>query len=444
MYRFVLGQFGWTGALLGALAFMFVSQRVFKGLLTSEFANMIKYRRLRTAVWAAAVFGIPALVGSIPMKHNATGDVLVRSGRRVEVHGAVAGFLQEIRVDEGAVVKAGDLLARTEVPDLASSIVRKEADLVECRAALKKLRAGPRPEQIAEQKARIRRLEDWVDLARDDLKQARISHAHGLRQLEQAVQQSKTELAFATQSLDRATALYRQRAYAGEQLRAETKRVALLKSRVAQAEAERLARKAEGVRTAEAELARREKELADARSDLALLVAGTRPEDIAAETARLARLEEELRFLIDEREKQKIVAPADGVVSTPRLNERRGALLQRGDLFCVIEDTKTLAVEIEVDEDSISGVAPGQEVQIRVRALPFDTFTARVQRIAPNASQQPGQHRSRVTVHCQVDNPEGKLKAGMTGSARIQRGVKRIATILWQRVLKELRTEFWW
>ena len=48
---------------------------------------------------------------------------------------------------------------------------------------------------------------------------------------------------------------------------------------------------------AEAELARREKDLADGQATLTLLEAGSRPEQIEAERAALARLEEEARYL---------------------------------------------------------------------------------------------------------------------------------------------------
>ena len=76
--------------------------------------------------------------------------------------------------------------------------------------------------------------------------------------------------------------------------------------------------------------------------------------------------------------------------------------------------------------------------------MPFDTFSARVERIAPAAATLPGRSQSLVKVLCRVDNCDGKLKAGMTGFARIHRGSQSLATLLWTRALKEIRTEFWW
>ncbi len=443
LYHFVLGKFGLPGAAVSGLLLIFVSRRVFKGLLTSEFVKMFKSRHRRTALWAMLVIGVPAILFWVPLNHSATGEVLVRSGHRVEIHAALAGFFRDIAVEEGSPVCAGTVIGQIHAPDLESLLVRKRADIRECDATLAKLKIGPRAEEIAEQKARVQRAVDWVELARTDLSRARVSLEHGLKNLGHAVMQSETELAYARQSLERATILSQRGAFAGEQLRAEQKRVRLLESRLAQAEAEKQGRTVEGVRLAEAELARREKELADSRSALTLMNAGSRPEDIAAESAKLARLQEELKFLEGEWDKQAVVSTATGVVSTPRMAEKSGMLLEKGALVCVVEDMSTLSVEIEVDEDSIMGVQVGQSVELRIRALPFETFHATVERIAPSAATA-DQSRSRVKVHCHVDNTAGRLKAGMTGAARICRGKKLLGMILTQRFLKEFRTEFWW
>jgi len=57
---------------------------------------------------------------------------------------------------------------------------------------------------------------------------------------------------------------------------------------------------------------RREKELADADAKLKLLEAGSRPEEIAAEKARLARLQEEDAYLARLEERQRVACPVAG------------------------------------------------------------------------------------------------------------------------------------
>ena len=76
-------------------------------------------------------------------------------------------------MDEGDPVSAGTVLARIAVPELESQITRKQAEIHECEANLRRLEAGPRPEEIAEQRDRVQRAEAWRDLGRRDLEQTR-------------------------------------------------------------------------------------------------------------------------------------------------------------------------------------------------------------------------------------------------------------------------------
>src|SRR5207244_10682688 len=103
-----------------------------------------------------------------------------------------------------------------------------------------------------------------------------------------------------------------------------------------QAEARRRAREALGTRDTEGELARREKGLADAQSTLALLEAGSRPEEIQAERARLDRVRAELHYLEGRQRKLLVQATGAGVTTTPRLRENVGRYYCEGDLLCLV------------------------------------------------------------------------------------------------------------
>lgn len=53
----------------------------------------------------------------------------LRANRQVTLHAKVAGYLKTIRVDKGDTVKAGDLLAELEMPELLAERTRHEAEL---------------------------------------------------------------------------------------------------------------------------------------------------------------------------------------------------------------------------------------------------------------------------------------------------------------------------
>ena len=96
-------------------------------------------------------------------------------------------------------------------------------------------------------------------------------------------------------------------------------------------------------------------------------------------------------------------------------------------------------------------VKSGQPVSFKARALPFETFLGSVERISPATakpedsitSQQPA-FRQTVVVHCRVDCAEGKLKSGMTGFGRVDRGWSTIGKVLLTTASRYIRTEFWW
>ena len=93
-------------------------------------------------------------------------------------------------------------------------------------------------------------------------------------------------------------------------------------------------------------------------------------------------------------------------------------------------------------ESQSARVHPGQRVAMKARSLPFETFQAKVDRIAPKAVS--GDVQSTVTVYCRLEAPPPDLQPGMSGYARIYCGRRPIGEMLTERVLRFLRTEFWW
>lgn len=444
-----IGQRLW-GAILATLLTTMVSKRVFKGFFASEFMKMLTTRHLRTAFWCVALIGIPTLSFAIPMRSTASGSFTIRPGVRSEVHAPIAGFLDKVLVEEGDLCEKDRPLAQLRINDMESLIARKKAEIRESEANLARLRTGNRPEQISEQKARVARAESWRDMAQKDLDRARKALELDLLRMDLEIKQADTELEFSRGSLALAIKLYEQGALAGESLRAERKKQSLLESQRAQAVARRQSRESAGIEAAQEDLVRREKEVAEANAALHLLEAGSRPEDIEAEKARRSRLQEELDYLNEQQSQLLVEAPVAGVVATPRLHDKVGEHLEKGALICLLEDVSTLQVEIIIPEEDLHGVRPGQVVELKARSLPFETFTAEVERIAPAAAPVSGngaeiaRGQSAVMVYCRVDNKDGKLKSGMTGVARIQRGRKSIGSTMVDRGLKYLRTEFWW
>ena len=291
---------------------------------------------------------------------------------------------------------------------------------------------------------RSRRLTEWYELGAEELQQARIAHEQDLLVQDHRIRETVAALENAKQDILQSENLYRLGALAGAQLRQLRLEVLQTESKLAQVQAATNSSKALGVRSKEAEISRRAQELADAKDRLGLLKAGSRPEEIAAEEARRARTEHELAFQKARREKLKLVAPTSGIFSAPRLKERIGLAVLQDALFCTIEKPETSRVEISVSEDEAAHLKPGQPVTLKARAIPFETFEATVEGISPVAQKTVTTGQNSVIVHCQIRNPDGRLKSGMTGFGRVTRGWNTIGVIMITKGIRYLRTEFWW
>lgn len=444
MLKYVSNEFGTLGVVSTSLLIVIAFKRVFRGFFKSEFTAMIKTRHKRTLAWLLGGAAIPAVLFIVPVKHYATGDFEVRPGDRHEIHAPVTGFISRILIEEGSRVKKGDPLVQLKSPDLETHISTKEAELRGVEANLAKLRLGPRPEQVTAARDKVERLRTWVKLGLQELERAREAYKQELQAIDQRIERTKTQWEFAKETYAESEKLFRLKALAGAQLKSEQVQLSVLATQIAEAEADRRVKEANGLRTIEAEISRREQELADAISQLDLLQAGTRPEEIDAEVARQEQLQEQLRFYNSQKEKLIVQSSVSGVVATPRMHEKIGQLATQGLPICVIENASTSRVEIAVGEDDVLGVSSGQPVILKARALPFDTFEATVEHIATAATLQVPKQRNVLVVHCELANQDGRLRSGMTGFGRIFRGHRTLGSVMLSKVMRYLRTEFWW
>jgi putative peptide zinc metalloprotease protein len=438
---------GWLGGLVSLFLGSLTIKRLFKGFSNGEVRKMITTRYLRTAIWVTLLAVAPVVMSVIQMDERAGGTFHVRTGKRLEVRAEVSGFLQEVHFDEGDQLTKGAVIARIDVPDLESLISQKSSALKEAQANLRRLNVGPRVEEIAEQQAKIKRAQNWRDLAARDLSQARQVLKEELLRFDQQISQQKTELDYAQQSLTQSERLLRKGVLAGQQFRSEKRKVEIAETIWRQALTQKRTREAAGLLLHEAELAKRQKELADTEAALALMKVGPRPEDIEAETARVAKFQEELNYHLELRQKQELRSNIAGFVTTPRLKEKAGQYLEKGTLICTIEDLKTLEAEIAIPEEKMAGLQIGQTIEMKARAFPLKTFKGQVDRIAPiaiAAATSPAEHQSTITVYCRVDNPDAELRSGMSGYGRIYQGQKSLAAVTGMHFVRYFRTEFWW
>jgi multidrug resistance efflux pump len=356
--------------------------------------------RKRRLAWAALAVAGLGLLAFGRQDLRVGGPFAVLPEENADIRTAVEGIVEEVLVDEGQEVHAGDVIARVSDRDLRAQLLQTEAQVREARANLAKLRAGHTAAEI--------------DVARAALKKA------------------QDQLKFAQSKLARTTNLFQRAVVSPQELE-----------------------------DAQEQAAATESDAAAARGQLKLLLAGTRPEDLAATQAELDRLLAQQAYLEQQLAALTVVSPVSGVVATPShdLHELRGLFVPKGALLAKVYAVKTVTAHITVPEKEIADIKVGEPVMLRSRAYPHISFQGVVTTIGTaveGMSSANGETAPDVTapssdasvvktfiVTTQIDNPSLLLKAGMTGQAKITCGSWRIASLIARRVARTFNVEFW-
>ena len=113
-----------------------------------------------------------------------------------------------------------------------------------------------------------------------------------------------------------------------------------------------------------------------------------------------------------------IRAPIDGTVVARKVGPGQYVRNDSGDALFGIADLSTMWLKAQIPEMEIPSVRLGQEVEVRVTALPDRVFKARVTAIdaASDATTR------RLIVRSEIPNPDGALKSEMFASFRIATG----------------------
>jgi multidrug efflux pump subunit AcrA (membrane-fusion protein) len=442
----------WLGDHLGppavacvALFGITVVYRMFRGTAGGEIKQMLRRRRWRTIAWLGALTWGGSALCFWEIEDRAGGEFQLRSAVRAEIRAPLAGFLREVCVAEGQPVSPGTRILRLEVPELNSQLARKQAELAEADAGLCLLEAGTRPEELLAQRQRIDSARTWRDIALKNRDQAREALTSQLAGLDGDIARAQAEWDAARENLSRAKTLHAQQAISSKDFEAAQLRLRAAQAACDKAAADKRSVESRGVLLVELELAERNHDLASLESALTVMEAGSRPEEINAQQARVNRLREELREL-EERQRQLVVcSPVGGLVTTHRFCEKVGSHFQAGDLILLVEDPSSLEAEIRLDEQAVRRVHNGQTATLRPRAVPLEKVSAVVRRVADAAvPAEAAGSASRVHVNCILDRSTERLRPGMSGYARIDTGRRPVGAILIDRLLQNLKTEYWW
>jgi membrane fusion protein (multidrug efflux system) len=400
------------------------------------------------ALAIGAIFGLVKGIDYLrySMKHVTTDDARVK-GRMVSVSPEVSGMVKVLRVDEGHVVKAGDVLL-----ELNDTTYRLQLEEAQAQAEMIERQLQ---EDKKEYTLDIRRSDDQILQARAELlaKQSALAEERAalgleteqtrnqlveaeaaLKEAESMVKETQGQVRTVTSNWERKQALFNEgivpagdRDQAHDAVTQVQARYSAMQERVAQLRA-----RLNNALTAQKRIQLRERKVQTLEAEVEKAQANVRLVQTEAERSKIrqdklpileARLKEAHAKV--ERVRQGLQdtvlrSPIDGVISRKRVEE--GQLVQNGQPVLVISDPKDVWILANIKESYIRDVAVGKPVDIAVDAYPDRRFTGKVETIGAAAISEFAlfpptgsftKVEQRIPVQITVVNADGLLKPGM-------------------------------
>ncbi|HEY9889389.1 MAG TPA: efflux RND transporter periplasmic adaptor subunit, partial [Candidatus Obscuribacterales bacterium] len=285
-------------------------------------AIAVVVNRTRTAAYDVEALTVPVEATALTVRITASGTV--EPVQTVNLSPKTAGILEQLLVEQGDRVTAGQLIAQMESNDVQAQVRLRQAAVAEAAAQLAEVQRGSDTEAIAQAEARVEAAEAQVRdaAARLDLAQAQLERN---RQLAAQGAISANELDSFVQ----------------------------------------------GVRSAEATLDSGQFQVREAQEGLADLRRDPRPEALAQAEARLAQATAQLESTQVQLSDTQIRAPFAGIVTqkfanegafvTPTTSASDATSATSTAIVAIASDLEILA---EVPEADISQIRPGQRVEV--------------------------------------------------------------------------------
>ncbi len=333
-----------------------------------------------------------------PLKISIIESGAIKSRQKIVIKNEVEGRTSILTlVDEGARVKKGDLLIELDSSDLLDKKIDQQIRTQNAEAAF----VGTR-ENLAVVKNQAESDVDKAELAYSfaglDLKKYREGeYPNQLKEAESKIILAKEEIVRAKDKLQWSIKLYNEKYISRTELRADelAAKKKVLDLELAQNNLDLLKNF-----TYQRKLAQLESDVKQARMALERTKRKAKANVIQAQAnleakgAEFSRQKDKLKKIEKQIKKTKIFAPADGLVvyATSARRGRRGRPVEPLDEGQAVREhqeliylptTSSAKAEVAIHEASLDKIRIGLPVKVTVDALPGQTFTGRVAKIAP-------------------------------------------------------------
>jgi HlyD family secretion protein len=288
--------------------------------------------------------------------------------RQVNLGFRVGGRIQQMRLDEGDVVRAGDLVAMLDQRPYQDQVNVARGQYEQAQANYTKMVNGFRKEEIAQARAQLAQAT------------ANVTNTELIYQRQNALRQTNV---ISKQDLDNAVA-QRDTAKAQEQ---------------------------------------------SAAANLNLELAGNRQEDISAARAQMEFAKANLESAETNLSDCRLVAPSDGVIITRAVEA--GTIVNPGTAAYSLALNEPIWIRTYIDEPDLGRIYPGMKALVYTDANPNKPYVGQIGFISPIAEFTPKEVQTRelrtdlvFRLRVIIDRPDKYLRQGMPVTVKLIEGGK--------------------
>jgi hemolysin D len=406
-----------------------------------------------------------ACLGHVDVIATARGKI-IPTGRTKVVQPFEIGTVRAIDVQEGQAIHAGDVLVEldptanvADVDRLSAELLVDELDAARLRAALSNA-PDPVAAFVPPSTADAGQVRLYQQLLANQVAEQRAKIA-GLDRQQAQHEADQAAVAATVDKLSAAIPLLRERA--------ETKRYLADKGTSSKMSALELE---QNLIEYEHELQVQRSRLAEAQASLAAIAENraqtaaeyrrTALSDLASAEQKIGSLTQELVKAAKKTELQRLTAPVDGTVQQLAVHTVGGVVTPAQQLMVIVPSDSRLEIEATIENKDIGFVAEGNPVEIKVETFNFTRYgllhgtviqLSRDAFMPERNSQQPADPRepptppqaqeavytARISLDhdaMEIDGRNAALGPGMTVTAEIKTGRRRVIEYLLSPVLK--------
>ena len=382
-----------------------------------------KLRAPRALISALGLFSLAFFLAACSNRDNQFAYSGTVQADSASVGSTAGGRVISIAVGDGQRVSKGQTIVTFDDRQLRAAYLAAVATRDQAYAQLHDLEAGPRAADIAKAQANAAQ----ADAA---YKQAQLNQPQTVQAARSGVDSAKAEDAAAHSASDKAArdeersrALYQEGAISSQAMDASLAAAASARgaAQAADARLQQATAQLDSVESGSAAetVSSAGEAAAAAHAELSLVLAGTRPDQLAQAQAAAKAADANVAAASARLAETRVLAPAEGVVDG--LDLRPGDLVAAGAAVAQVDEFGNPWVRIYVTQSDMQHIKVGATVRVRSDALAGREFDGRIETIDAQAQFTPrdvqtAEDRADLAfgVKVRVADPDRALRAGTT------------------------------